>query len=59
MPSDLEKTIAEKQEREKEPGHLANVDYQGTGIHHRIPVIDDQRHEIAAKGSVETLDRSC
>ena len=44
---------------EKEPGNLANVDYQGTGIQNRIPVIDGQRHEIVAKGSVETLDRSC
>ena len=27
MPSDLEKTIAEKQEREKEAGNLTNADY--------------------------------
>ena len=53
------RTIAEKQEHEKEPGNLANVDYQGTGIQNRIPIIDGQRHEIVAKGSVETLDRSC
>jgi len=27
VPSDLEKTIAEKPEREKEPGNLTNADY--------------------------------
>ena len=27
VPSDLEKTIAEKQEHEKEPGNLTNADY--------------------------------
>ena len=27
VPNDLEKTIAEKQEREKEPGNLTNADY--------------------------------